>query len=153
MMGWRDVLKRKEPSAVSEISEIPEIMEAQTGNVSDISHISVTREGAKAPLAEPALESTNENCAEFFSERAAIMEFDGGLSRADAEAAAYEATERHRRECWERFKKAADAFLNLPTWEAQRKAIEHHRELYGETGGQEMNNWITRQKRIGARYG
>ena len=81
------------------------------------------------------------------------MEFDGGLSRADAEAAAYEATERHRRECWERFKKAADAILNLPTWEAQRKAIEHHRELYGEIAGQEMNNWITRQKRIGARYG
>nr|MBA2352193.1 hypothetical protein [Burkholderiales bacterium] len=44
--------------------------------------------------ARASLESINENCAEFFEERAAIMEYDGNLSREDAEAAARAATEK-----------------------------------------------------------
>ncbi len=147
MMGWRDVLKRKEPSAVSEISEIPEIMEAQTGNVSDISHISVTREGAKAPLAEPALESTNENCAEFFSERAAIMEYDGRLPREDAEAAARDATEKYRRECFERLQKAADAILSMPTRAMQKRELAKYCEGKSAAACAEMRGWLDHKSR------
>jgi len=44
-----------------------------------------------APL--PELEAARED----FEERASIMQFDGGLSREDAEAAAQAATEKHRR--------------------------------------------------------
>ena len=39
------------------------------------------------------LENLDEDAREFFEERAAIMEFDGGLSRIDAELAAKELTE------------------------------------------------------------
>lgn len=38
-------------------------------------------------------ETLDEDAQEFFQERAAIMEFDGGLSRIDAELAARELTE------------------------------------------------------------
>ncbi len=66
----------------------------------------------------------------------------GGLSREDAEAAARDATEKYRRECFERLQKRADAILSLPTWEARTEAIERHRQLYGEIAGQEMDSWI-----------
>ncbi|MDQ3196655.1 MAG: hypothetical protein M3Q32_09945 [Pseudomonadota bacterium] len=91
---------------------------------------------------DASLGSINENCAEVFSERAAIMEYDGGLSREEAEAAARDATEKYRRECFERLQRRADAILSLPTWEGRLKAIERHGQLYGEIAGQEMNNWI-----------
>lgn len=38
-------------------------------------------------------EKLDEDAQEFFQERAAIMEFDGGLSRIDAETAAKDLTE------------------------------------------------------------
>ena len=38
-------------------------------------------------------EKLDEDAQEFFQERAAIMEFDGGLSRIDAELAAKDLTE------------------------------------------------------------
>ena len=45
----------------------------------------------------PALDSEVE--AEVFAERAAVAEFDAGMSREDAEAAAREYVERYRHEC------------------------------------------------------
>lgn len=111
---------------------------------SDGEHISENEveEKAEAVDALPALESIAEDSAEFYEERAAIIELDGGQSRDDAEAAAREATERHRRECWNRFQKRADAILSLPLWEARLKAVERHRQAHGEIAGQEMMSWI-----------
>jgi hypothetical protein len=117
-MGWRAVLKQKEPPPNREISEIPEIWDAEAGNVSDISHISATGEGSAS------LESIAEDCTGFFEERAAIMEYDGGLSREDAEAAAREATETQRLANPE------------PTWERRLKAMKRDRQQHGEIAGQ-----------------
>jgi hypothetical protein len=87
---------------------------------------------------------------EFFEERAAIAEFDGGLSREDAEAQAREATERHKQKCWDRHQRAANYVLSLPTWPAREKALDRFRQeaiaTYGETTGnimgREMTGWV-----------
>ena len=64
-----------------------------------------------APHTAQAIE---QSVAEFFEERAAIAEYDGGLSREEAEARAREATERHRLACWERHQRNAELILSLP---------------------------------------
>ncbi len=69
------------------------------GHVGHVGHV-------KKDVNEFALESIDEDCAEFYEERAAIMQFDGGQSRDAAEAAARDATEKHRRECFERLQNA-----------------------------------------------
>ena len=61
---------------------------------------------------------------EFFEERAAIREFDGGQQRQEAEAAARIETERHRAEC------EARALVALPSDDERRgylEGVEAHR--------------------------
>ena len=100
-----------------------------------------------APITAKEIE---QSVSEFFEERAGIAEFDGGLSREEAEAQAKVETERHRRECWERHQRNAERILSLPTWEAREQAIERYgREAvaqYGDKAGatmaKEMTAWI-----------
>jgi hypothetical protein len=92
----------------------------------------------------------NEGAMEFFEERAAVAEYDAGLSREDAEAQAREATERHKQKCRDRQQKVANYILSLPTWVARQKELERYRQqaiaTYGETAGniigREMAGWI-----------
>ena len=100
-----------------------------------------------APHTAQAIE---QSVAEFFEERAAIAEYDGGLTREEAEKEARDATERHRLACWERHQRNAELILSLPTWAARKKAIERYgREAvaqYGDKAGatmaKEMTAWI-----------
>lgn len=117
--------------------------------------LSIIRDNKPGILAEltkcpTTAQAITDGAAEFFEERAAIGEFDGGLSREDAEAQAREATERHKQKCWDRHQKAANYILSLPTWQAREKALERYRQeaiaTYGEmTGnimGREMASWV-----------
>ncbi|MBM4118758.1 hypothetical protein FJ251_13695 [bacterium] len=82
--------------------EIPECTRGHTAvtAVGGISAVSAVRPGVPCPEAEPSFGSTGsaaragppdaECLREEFEERAAILEFDGGLNRAEAERLAWE---------------------------------------------------------------
>jgi hypothetical protein len=126
----------------------PELIERLKAAKPDLIHLLLT---AKGVLCCP---STNQaitgDAAELFEERAAIAEYDAGLSREDAETQAREAIERHKQECWNRHQKVANYILSLPTWPAREKALERYRQAamatYGETTGniigREMAGWV-----------
>lgn len=83
-MGWRNVFRG---SQSTEIPERSERLSVPRKNISDISHFSVaikaelgsTRSWRRIMAKRPVID------LEAFEERAAIMEFDGGFPRAEAE--------------------------------------------------------------------
>ena len=116
-----------------------------------VSRLKAAKPELMALLSSPqTAKEIEQSVSEFFEERAGIAEFDGGLSREEAEAQAKVETERHRRECWERHQRNAERILSLPTWEAREQAIERYgREAvaqYGDKAGatmaKEMTAWI-----------
>ena len=120
----------------------------KVGTVAGVATVAVaTATNAKPEPASLALESINENCAEFYEERAAIMEYDGGLSREDAEAAARDATEKYRRECYERLQKAADAILGMPTRAMQKRELAKYCEGKSAAACAEMRGWLDHKSR------
>ena len=124
----------------------------KAGTVARIATVAVANESGEPgkPACPATEEAINADALEFFEERAAIAEYDGGLTRDEAEEAAREATERYRRECWERHQRNAERILSLPTWAAREKALErYHKEAvaqYGDKAGdsmvREMTAWI-----------
>ena len=124
----------------------------KVGTVARIATVAVANESREPgkPSCPITAEAIDADAREFFEERAAIAEYDGGLSREEAEAKAREATERHRLACWERHLRNAERILSLPTWAAREQALERYgREAvaqYGNKAGatmaKEMTAWI-----------
>ncbi|MBX9631439.1 MAG: hypothetical protein K2X67_13045 [Burkholderiales bacterium] len=97
-----------------------------------------------------AREATDDAALEYFEERAAVREFEGGQNRPAAEGAARAETEAYRRACWERFQAAADEILRIPSPGGRERALAHYRaramrdrgEQRGEIAAVEMAAWV-----------
>lgn len=72
--------------------------------------------------------------AELFEERAAIAEFDGGLSREDAEKQAAAEVEKHRHECEVRW------VIGLETLEARRKYMVDVENVRGKVAADRLRD-------------
>lgn len=68
---------------------------------------------------------------ELFEERAAIREFDGGMSRKDAERLAEDDVERHRKECLQRFAATVLEWADMDD-KFKRPALNAYRKKYGD---------------------
>ncbi len=75
------------------------------------------------------------------------MQYDGGLCREEAEAAARTAIEKYQRECFERLEKAGNAILSLPTRTMQKRELAKYCAGKSADARAEMRGWIADRSR------